>query len=308
MSCYKSFIHVERLDKEETEGILNGTCYISPKIDGTNSVVFLKNGELTAGSRTRELSEGQSDNASFRQWVQENGTQVQLMRRLLEDHPDYLIYGEWLGYDKFIGNIKDYNKNALKTLHIFDIYDSAAQKYLHPKDIDVLLYKYDLSNYAVPTLIISDSFTEEQIEKIAETNFYLLDSADHPGEGVVIRNPDYINKYGHYTIAKYVRPEYKHNKTKPKKNINNSSVEESIVDRYVTNEEISKAVAKICLLMNMDAFEVTNASMGRLLNEVWTGAICDEIKDILKKFKNPTIDFATLKYYCDAAVREYLKL
>ena len=31
---YRSYQHVERLGTTETNGILDGTCYISPKIDG----------------------------------------------------------------------------------------------------------------------------------------------------------------------------------------------------------------------------------------------------------------------------------
>lgn len=304
MTSYKSFTHVEHLDRDIVTDILDGTCYITPKIDGTNGVVFLKDGTLSVGSRNRELLPTKPDNASFRQWVEEDGTQVQLMRLLLADHPEYLIYGEWLGYSKFIGNIKDYNQSALKTFFIFDIYDSAAQQYLHPQKFYNLLETYNLINYAVPLLIVSDSLTPSQIEKIAETNYFLLDAADHPGEGVVIRNPDFKDKYGHYTIAKYVRPQYKQTKSIP----STSEVEEEIAHKYVTPEEISKAIAKVNLALGIDEFEINNASMGRLLNEVWRGAICDEIADILKKFKNPTIDFKSLQKYCNFLVRKYLKL
>ena len=38
---YKSYQHIEKLGRDEVEGILNGKCYIQPKIDGTNSVLYL---------------------------------------------------------------------------------------------------------------------------------------------------------------------------------------------------------------------------------------------------------------------------
>ena len=33
---YRSYQHIEKLGRDEVEGILNGKCYIQPKIDGTN--------------------------------------------------------------------------------------------------------------------------------------------------------------------------------------------------------------------------------------------------------------------------------
>ena len=36
---YKSYQHIEKLGRDEVEGILKGKCYIQPKIDGTNSVL-----------------------------------------------------------------------------------------------------------------------------------------------------------------------------------------------------------------------------------------------------------------------------
>lgn len=53
---YRSYQHVERLGTTETNGILDGTCYIFPKIDGTNATVWLgDDNTLRAGSRKREL-------------------------------------------------------------------------------------------------------------------------------------------------------------------------------------------------------------------------------------------------------------
>lgn len=54
---YKPYQHIERLGTQETEGILDGTCHIFPKIDGTNATVYLgDDGNLHGGSRKRELT------------------------------------------------------------------------------------------------------------------------------------------------------------------------------------------------------------------------------------------------------------
>lgn len=89
---YRKYTHIERLGRDEVDGILNGTVYITPKIDGTNSVLYLNdNGELTAGSRKRELSLI-DDNAGFAAHApNESGVKAYLAR-----HPHRYVYGEWL--------------------------------------------------------------------------------------------------------------------------------------------------------------------------------------------------------------------
>ena len=53
---YRKYTHIERLGRDEVDGILNGTVYISPKIDGTNSVLYLDDqGNLAAGSRKTSI-------------------------------------------------------------------------------------------------------------------------------------------------------------------------------------------------------------------------------------------------------------
>lgn len=54
---FKEYQHIQKLGISEVDGILNGKCYISYKIDGTNSCVFLKDdGSLGFGSRHKEVT------------------------------------------------------------------------------------------------------------------------------------------------------------------------------------------------------------------------------------------------------------
>ena len=69
---FRKYMHIERLGREEVEGILDGVVYIQPKIDGSNAVVYLNDkGELTAGSRNRELTL-EADNAGFCEKIHDN--------------------------------------------------------------------------------------------------------------------------------------------------------------------------------------------------------------------------------------------
>lgn len=56
MAQYKSYTHVLRIDKDEVQGILCGDVIVMPKLDGTNACLFMKDGTVHAGSRTREIN------------------------------------------------------------------------------------------------------------------------------------------------------------------------------------------------------------------------------------------------------------
>lgn len=89
---FQKYTHLERIEKEECDGILNGTCYIQSKIDGTNASVYMRNGELKAGSRTRELTLD-NDNQGFYKYVLTNSEPFLSLFSLL---PNAVLYGEWL--------------------------------------------------------------------------------------------------------------------------------------------------------------------------------------------------------------------
>jgi hypothetical protein len=71
---------------------LSRECFITEKIDGTNAQVYIADdGEtLQAGSRTRWLNPGESDNFGFRGWCEAN--RAELLKLGPGRH-----YGEWWG-------------------------------------------------------------------------------------------------------------------------------------------------------------------------------------------------------------------
>src|SRR3990167_8639243 len=90
---FQAYMHVERFGTSEVEGIEHGTCFVFPKIDGTNASVWLgDDGEVKAGSRTRQLSIG-ADNAGFLAWVQQQQASI---GNYLRSHPNHRLFGEWL--------------------------------------------------------------------------------------------------------------------------------------------------------------------------------------------------------------------
>lgn len=309
---FRKYNHVERLTADAVEGLLDGTITYSPKLDGTNASMRWDNQQncIAAFSRNRRLS-ANKDNAGFYAWATSDDPEAKFLRNLCFIDPTLIFYGEWMGDSRFVGNIKDYNQEALGKFWLFDVYDtSSAAYYIDQSWRRMLDRAYNgVFPWYVPYNIMENP-TLEKIQEAADNNFFLLDHANHPGEGIVIRRHDFVNKYGRYEIGKYVRDEYQQNKSKPKKTpFIAGEVEQAIVNEFVTDAELGKTVAKVCLACDSDKFNNQNGKMiGMMLNLTFNDAILDEMSTIIKKFKSPTIDFRSLRRLCDNKVRKYIGL
>lgn len=136
---FKKYPKIHRLGKEETDGILIGTVEVQEKIDGANTSIWLdKRGELTCGSRSRELTEGFN---GFVDFVKSN----EAIKKCLEDNPTFRLYGEWL-----VRHTISYNETAYKNFYLFDITKvkdgEEAEEFLPLGEV------YDIaSKYGIPT-------------------------------------------------------------------------------------------------------------------------------------------------------------
>lgn len=309
MATYKSFKHVERLGKDEVDGILDGVCYITAKLDGTNALVWFDDKEQTvcAGSRKRQLTL-EDDNAGFYKWVHSDNEEAKLLRHFVEVHDELIVYGEF-GCGK-VAHIKDYNEGTKDQFWIFDVYNVETEQYVPDTIWRELLEAYDLTPWCIPILATIENPTEDQLMELAKNNKFLLDHANHAGEGIVIRNPDFRNRWGHYEIAKIVLDEYiQEQKSKKKPQITPGEVEQSIVDLYATEAELSKAKNKVCVILGTEEFDTKSGKfIGMYLNMVYRESILAEVADWVKKFKNPVIDFKTLQDLTYKKARAYLGL
>ncbi len=112
---FERYQHINRLGTTSTKGVLDGKCYIFPKIDGTNASVWLNNnGEIACGSRNREISVTK-DNQGFASYIESNlGSNI---KEYLHDHPNHRLYMEWL----VPHTIKTYNNEAWRKPYVFDV-------------------------------------------------------------------------------------------------------------------------------------------------------------------------------------------
>lgn len=292
---FKEYQHIQKLGISEVDGILNGKCYISYKIDGTNSCVFLKDdGSLGFGSRHKEVTKD-SDQTGFVPGILSDIKTYTNLLKFLCLHPNYIVYGEWLTGVY----IKRYKPEAKKKFYIFDIFDFKTQKYISFDD-----YSSELDNFEllyIPCLAIINNPTVEDLKALLkDTGNYLITSG--LGEGIVIKNYDFVNSEGNTVWTKMLTEDYSMQKMEYRHN--NALLSEKYpieyqISKMLTEEHIFKEYSK--LIADKGFGEIKY--MPALLNQVFIEFFKDNWEIILKKFRNPIIDFKALRSICNDKVK-----
>lgn len=311
MTNFKPYLHVERLENDECEGLLqNDVVYVTAKIDGTNACIWrAADGHICAGSRKRELNRNK-DNADFYSWLMTDLDEPSKLCQLAAKHPTWIIYGEWMGLNKFVGSIKTYDQKAQGHMYIFDIFDTETLEYLSDDVWRPIIVAEGLGDYTVELLAVLNHPSYEDVVKVAEENKFLLTHAENKGEGVVCKAPGWKNKYGHTCYGKVVLDEFHQHKRqgKHRPQVAREGVEHDIVEYFVSDAEMAKAKAKVCVDCNADEFDMKSSKMvGMYLNYCWNDLL-EEMKLICKKYKNPIIDFAVLNAEVKNQARKYIGL
>lgn len=289
---FEKYQKVRRFGTVDTEGIEVGTCYVFPKIDGTNASTWLGDDEsIYAGSRNRTLSLD-NDNAEFYAWVlqQDNIINFHL------DNPHLRLYGEWL----VPHSLKTYRDEAWRNFYVFDVVNEDGQ-YLHYDKYKPLLEKYEIE-YIAPLGIIKNGKEENFLHYLPKNN-YLIEDGKGEGEGIVIKNYDFINKFGRVQWGKIVTSKFKEKNHKemgaPSTEI--KRVESDIVDSYVTEGRVEKIYQKICT--QRDGWR--SQYIPQLLNTVYYDLISEETWNFLKEHNNPNIDFTNLKQQTIVKIKQH---
>ena len=308
MSNFRSYMHVERLANTAVDGIEFGEIYVFPKIDGTNASLWLEDGKLQAGSRRRHLELG-NDNAGFLAWALE---QENIMCYLTE-HPTHRLYGEWL----VPHTMKTYRTDAWRKFYVFDIAIDGEDEIIkhegaedeHRTTVEYIPYpiyveqleKFGI-NHLAPLAIITDP-SKDQLLRQLNNNFYLVTDGEAPGEGIVLKNYDYYNKYGRQVWAKIVRTEFVEKNQKAfgiPTHKGEAVVEQKIVAEYCTKALVEKTKARIINELG----DWKSQYIPRLLNTVFHDIVQEDMWDIVQKHKRPTINFKTLMALTNRKVKE----
>lgn len=290
---FLKYQHLERLGHDETDGILDGICHVFYKIDGTNgSVWFDEKKGIQAGSRNRVLSED-ADNAGFCKYVYNNPDLIAFFAK----YPLARLYGEWL----VPHSLQTYRDDAWRKFYIFDVHSTIASwdmndeaKTAIPYDV----YKPWLDDfkldYIPPLAIIKNPSEEDILRMLEKSGQFLVKDGYGIGEGVVVKNYDFVNKFGRQTWAKMVTNEFKtiHHREMGAPLINGTTLdEERAVEEFCTSAFIQKEKAKIEL--ERGGWEAK--AIPELLGRVWYEFVREEMWNIVKKYKNPKINFKLLQ-------------
>jgi len=285
---FKKYVHVERYGTTEVEGIDEGTCYIFPKIDGTNSQLFMHEGVLQAGSRNRQLALD-NDNHGFYNWA----VQQDNLKAFFVKYPDVRLYGEWL----IPHSLKTYQDSAWRNFYVFDV--ELYDRFLNYEVYKDMLEEFNIQ-YIPPICKVENSTYDRIIDQL-QKNTYLIKDGQGTGEGIVIKNYNFVNKYGRVTWAKIVTNEFKakHTRVAGTQNITEVTlIEHQIVDKYITLSLCEKEYAKID--------DWSSKKIPQLLNTVYYCLIVEECWNFVKDHKQPTINFKTLMSITFRKVKELM--
>jgi hypothetical protein len=292
---FVKYQHVERLGTDEVDGITSGICHVFAKIDGTNGSAWLNNGKVCFGSRNHELG-GDGDNQGFKTAL-ENDTRI---AAYLAKHPTHRLYGEWL----VPHSLKTYRTDAWKRFYVFDVCidtEDGGVEYIPYTIYAPLLDEFGIDY--IPLLAEVRNGSVDQFYNLLDQNTFLIQDGSGSGEGIVIKNYAFKNKYGRVTWAKIVRSEFKelnHKIMGAPIILGEKVVEEAIAKTFCTDALIEKEYAKIVT----EEGGWNSRMIPRLLGIVFHSIVSENAWEIVKQHKLPKIDFKLLNRMVIERIKE----
>jgi hypothetical protein len=229
-------------------------------------------------------------------WAVENDALQCALGQLNIHFPECHVYGEWL----VPHSLKTYKECSWRRFYIFDVVKSCGD-HVHYDEYSPILMKYEL-DFIAPMKIIQNP-QEENLYRCLEENKYLIEDGKGNGEGIVVKNYGFTNKYGRRTWAKIVTSEFKDKHVKEMgapKSSGTDYIEEKIVDKYVTSTLIDKVYAKI----NNEMDGWSSKYIARLLQTVFYDLVREHTWDYVKENKMPKIDYKVLNRFCTMKIKE----
>lgn len=225
------------------------------------------------GSRNQEVTD--RDFGGFTKYAREHAGIVEL----LKDYPAYRLYWEWLRPH----TIK-YRETAYNKWYMFDIFD--GKEFLHTHEVDMLAKEYGI--WAPHLFWMYYNPSAETLESFVwKSELWPL------GEGIVIRNYEFVNKFWDSPYSKLVSQDFKESNalTFGGNNKHSESYWEMYVcNKYATAERVNKIINKI--EQSLDR-KILIEDTPRICWTVLHDIITEEAYEIFKKV--PKIDNFKLK-------------
>lgn len=222
----KKYQSITRHGKSATHLTLEGNPHIviQEKLDGANASFQRVGDEIHAFSRNTQL-DSENNLRGFYEW-----TQTLDVEKLVEGH---IYFGEWTAKHKL-----DYGDNHNK-FYLFDVYDSDSEKYVSFVVVD--LASEHLGINLIPVFYTGEFKSLEHIQ-----SFIGKSTLGEIGEGVVVKNYDYTNKYNEQVFTKFVSDEFAEIKKVKKHTVNtNSDQLTEFINSTLTEARVSKMLHKM---------------------------------------------------------------
>ena len=281
--------HIVRLGNSEVAGILDEEVVVQEKIDGANMTISLDpGGFLTICSRRKCIFDHGAVIDGFNGAV-EYVTKNKGFSALLEEHPDWMLRGDWL-----VPRTIKYNEDAYRKFYAFDV------QTLGGFYVPVGVYAPELEKHGIlmAKLLFVGKLDIAGVAALADQTSSL---GPNKMEGVVVKRYDYTNKYNRSTWAKLVNAGFSADKSVKMHTIKDRSPQEiRFVAEHVTAALISKVVAAIQV---RDGEQVTTKNIAEIVGRCWHDAVDDGIYDFITKGKVQVFDFGSARKLSNDKVR-----
>lgn len=292
---------IKRLGHEDTEGILEGIVIVQEKIDGANTSIWIENGEIKCGSRTRILDEG------FNGFV-DYAKNHEGIKQYLEQHPTHRLYGEWL-----VRHTISYNETAYQQFYLFDILE--VPENLEEPTLPEEMTKKEREEGRTRELVrqcewlpLSEVYAIGEAYEINTPHLFAVLNNPSPesidehvgktmigdkGEGVVVKNSEFINKWGARVCAKVVTQEFKEDNAIVFGGNNKHSdtyIEMKMVNEFMTMARVRKVMQKLEPIIDK---KLDLEHTGRIIQTAYHDMFEEELWEFVKK--NKKIDFGQLQ-------------
>lgn len=236
MKKIKKYTDVLRYGKEETFLVFTEGDYITitEKIDCANAS-FVYDGENEVGvscySRNQELTKD-NNLQGFYGWVKDN---IAPIKDKLNHK--YRYFGEWGSKHKV-----HYKKEVYGDFHMFSIWDEEKEEYLSDEIVKAEAKKLGLRT--VPYFYEGEFISIDHLMSFVGKSELSVEQND--GEGIVVKNAGYKNKFGQQIFVKIVTEKFK--EVKNMKNPEMASRKERLkvsANSVVTEARVEKILYKL---------------------------------------------------------------
>lgn len=277
MKEIKKYTDIVRYGKSNTQDVIKigDKISITEKIDGANAS-FTRDLENPNGvscySRRLVLSE---DNTlrGFYDWV--NKHIIPIKEKL---NPNYRYIGEWLVSHKI-----QYKEDKYCNFYMFSIWDENKEQYL--SDDIVISEAKRLGLQTVEYFYIGDFISYEHMQSfVGKSN---ITKEQDKGEGIVVKNVDYFDRYGKQVFVKLVSERFAEiQKQKLPKNPNQYDGKNAIIKSVLTKPRVDKLMHKLVDegFITREDFIIEN--IGKLLKLLGDRVVEDMLKEEGEILKN----------------------